>query len=480
MTEEKSTFTKKEALEDPHESEKPYRELAKAEEAVRGSEARYRQLFENMTEGFAIGEPLYDEEGKPVDFRFLIVNNAFERQSGLTREVLGRPMREVLPGLDEHWIKTYCQVALSGQPVLFESYNKNLNRHLQIHCYSPTKGQFAILFWDVTERKQIEESLQRLSHFPGENPNPVLRSSPDGKLLYANPPARRWMAARGWRRGRRLPDPIQSAVIEARRKNAAFRTDITDATGRTMNVSAVQPSGEDYINVYGIDITDRKQAEEMLRENEKQLRNSLEEKEVLLKEIHHRVKNNMQVISSLVALQTGEAKDEAIRSVLRDVTHRVRSMAMVHEKLYQSGDLAHVEFDDYAESLLNYLWRAQRADTSNIEMVLNLKPLPLSINQAVPCGLILNELVSNALNHAFQDRDSGEVRVELLESEQGLVQLRVVDNGTGLPEGFDWTQSKTLGLRLVLMLSGQLHAKVEVHSSEKGTRFDIAFKLITS
>ena len=149
--------------------------------------------------------------------------------------------------------------------------------------------------------------------------------------------------------------------------------------------------------VVGRDITERKQAEERIRA-------SLAEKEVLLKEIHHRVKNNMQVISSLVALQAERLPDAAMRAVLQDVTHRVRSMALVHEKLYQSADMARVEFAEYAQSLLNYLWRAHGTAASGVRLALDLEPVPLSVNAAVPCGLILNELASNALKHAFRGR----------------------------------------------------------------------------
>ena len=138
------------------------------------------------------------------------------------------------------------------------------------------------------------------------------------------------------------------------------------------------------------------------------LKASLAEKEILLKEIHHRVKNNMQVISSLVALQAERLPDAATREVLQDVSHRVRSMALVHEKLYQSADMARVEFAEYAQSLLNYLWRAHGTTASRVRLALDLEPVPLSVNAAVPCGLILNELASNALKHAFHGRADGE------------------------------------------------------------------------
>jgi two-component sensor histidine kinase len=222
------------------------------------------------------------------------------------------------------------------------------------------------------------------------------------------------------------------------------------------------------------EMKERKRVEKALWESKERIRASLEEKEVLLKEIHHRVKNNMQVISSLISLQANELENPGMTAVLKDVTHRVRSMALVHEKLYQSADLARIEFEKYTQSLLNYLWRAHGIAASGVRLSLDLEPVSLSVNVAVPCGLILNELVSNALKHAFVGRDDGEVAVSLHGGAQGQVRLCVRDNGTGLSAGFDWRHAQTLGLRLVQMLAGQLCAKVEV-SNDSGTLFMITF-----
>jgi two-component sensor histidine kinase/HAMP domain-containing protein len=222
------------------------------------------------------------------------------------------------------------------------------------------------------------------------------------------------------------------------------------------------------------EIIERKRAEDALRNSEEQLRASLREKEVLIKEIHHRVKNNMQIISSLVSLKAKELKNGSMSDLLENVTHRVRSMALVHEKLYQSPDLARIEFDKYMKSLLTYLWHAH-GKTSAVQLSLDLKPVSLSVNSAVPCGLIINELAVNAFKYAFCGCDNGELVVSLHEDAQGLVSICICDNGPGMPNDFDWSRTSTFGLRLVRMLAGQLNADVEF-SSNSGTEFKITFK----
>ena len=226
------------------------------------------------------------------------------------------------------------------------------------------------------------------------------------------------------------------------------------------------------INWAGInlDISRIKQAEE-------QIKASLAEKEVLLKEVHHRVKNNLQVISSLISLQADSLADEQLQGVLGDVRDRVRTMALVHEKLYQTEDLARLDFAEYALSLLNYLWSAHSAANGNVRLNMSLAPLILPVEMAVPCGLILNELASNAIKHAFPDGRGGEVTVTLEhDPATGAVCLRVRDNGVGLPADLDWRQSTSLGLRLVQMLARQMRGTVQTGPGP-GTEFQINFNV---
>jgi len=228
-------------------------------------------------------------------------------------------------------------------------------------------------------------------------------------------------------------------------------------------------AGEPSFCIVVADLTVRKQAE--------QAQISLTEKEVLLKEIHHRVKNNLQIICSLVSLQADTLTDDHCRTQLAEVRDRIRAMAFVHEALYQTDNLAKLDFADYANRLVHYLSEIHRGTIGAVELKLAIPSVLLPVDQAVNCGLILNELATNALKYAFPDNRPGTVTVAMEHnSATGTICLRVQDDGIGLPAGLDWQQTKSLGLRLVHMLGGQLHGTVEVGPGP-GTEFRISFKL---
>jgi two-component sensor histidine kinase len=201
---------------------------------------------------------------------------------------------------------------------------------------------------------------------------------------------------------------------------------------------------------------------------------SLQEKEVLLKEIHHRVKNNLQIISSLLNLQSGHIDDPQATEVFQDSQHRVRSMALVHEKLYQSQDLAWVGFAEYIRNLATYLFRAYSASATGVTLDIQADDVFLTIDTAVPCGLILNELISNALKHAFPDGQAGEIHVELHAHGYRQVTLSVADTGIGLPNDLDLNTTTSLGLQLVHTLVDQLNGHIELNGI-RGTEFNITF-----
>jgi PAS domain S-box-containing protein len=199
-----------------------------------------------------------------------------------------------------------------------------------------------------------------------------------------------------------------------------------------------------------------------------------ERQEVLLREIHHRVKNNLQVISSLLALQAGTAVDPQARSLLKESQDRVRSMALIHEKLYQSGAERGVSFAEYARDLAAHLRHSYAGDSHQVELDVDVEDLSLDMDTSVPCGLIINELVSNALKHAFPGGRAGRVRLGLCRGADGIVVLSVSDNGVGLPAGVDVRAPRTLGLRIVNILAAQIKAVLESSAGE-GTTITLSF-----
>jgi two-component sensor histidine kinase len=206
-----------------------------------------------------------------------------------------------------------------------------------------------------------------------------------------------------------------------------------------------------------------------------QLKASLVEKDTLLKEIHHRVKNNLQIISSLISLQSNKISDPDQRRLFQDTRDRVKSMALVHEKLYQSKDLGRVEMAEYTRQLLNDLFQVNGAVAAKLRLELELEPVLLPVDVAIPCGLILNELTTNAIKHAFHNRPSGRIAVRLRAAPEETVQLIFADDGQGFASHVDWREADTLGLQLVRMLTEQLQGTIEVVNGH-GTTFRLSFR----
>ena len=217
------------------------------------------------------------------------------------------------------------------------------------------------------------------------------------------------------------------------------------------------------------DITERKQAEEQIKQN-------LKEKEILLSEIHHRVKNNMQVISSLLKLQSAKIEDKKYVEMFKESENRIRSMSLIHEKLYQSGDFANVDFNGYVKSIANDLIRSYAVTPDKIKLNTKIEDVSLGLDNAIPCGLIVNEIISNSLKYAFPKDREGEINIVLREINSHEIEFTVSDDGIGIPAEMDIRETESLGLQLVQLLAeNQLDGKIEV-DRDGGTAFRIRFK----
>ncbi len=234
-----------------------------------------------------------------------------------------------------------------------------------------------------------------------------------------------------------------------------------------VSLSRVHVNGRSFRISIWHDLTDRNLASD-------QVRSSLVEKEVLLREIHHRVKNNLQVICSLLSMQSQTITHPGTLEVPRESQDRVQSMAMIHELLYDSASLSDIDFADYAGLLASELSSSHGLNRSHVRLALQVQPIRFCLDQAVPCGLILNELVSNAFKHAYPGQAAGEIRIGLHRDDSSQVHLSVSDDGIGLPAGFDWAQSRSLGLRIVSILARQLGGTMNV-LSEQGSAFEVVF-----
>lgn len=207
---------------------------------------------------------------------------------------------------------------------------------------------------------------------------------------------------------------------------------------------------------------------------EEQITTSLKQKEVLLKEVHHRVKNNLQVISSLLYLQSSKIKDQEALEIFRDSQNRIRSMALIHEKLYQAKDITQIDLSSYLHSLIGYLFRSYGNYAAGIRLQVQAENVFLGIDLAMPCGLIINELVSNALKHAFPAGCSGEIGIEFSQQEHYHYRLCVRDNGVGVPANIDFENASTLGLQLVNTLVQQIEGTIQLQRNG-GTAIIIHF-----
>ncbi|MFZ5896956.1 MAG: sensor histidine kinase [Myxococcota bacterium] len=215
---------------------------------------------------------------------------------------------------------------------------------------------------------------------------------------------------------------------------------------------------------------------EQLRALNASLTATLKEREVLLQEVHHRVKNNLQVISSLINLQMGKLEEGASRDALDVCRTRVLAIALIHEKLYQSSDYARVPFADYARSLASSVLMAAGMEPGQVHLDLDLEPLRLAVDQAIPCGLVLNELITNALKHGLKGACSGTIRVELEKLANKRARLSVTNDGEPLPSSFDAKASSSLGMHLVTALAAQLDGELTV-VREPTTSFVLEFPL---
>jgi PAS domain S-box-containing protein len=480
-------------------------ERKKAEEWLRESEERYRTFVENSSEGIwrvEMIEPI--DVGLPPPTQLQLIfergyiaecNKPFARLCGFEhpRELIGSSlthMFQVTKNADRRTIEAFVRdgYRLTAFESVLTSPTEPLREVLHNITGTVEAGKL-VRVWgsvsDITERKEAERRLRLLAHTITSARDCVTITDLEDRVLFVNDA---FLETYGYKEEEILGQDI--AMVRVGERAAMEMTEIREGTlggswyGEVMNhradgtvfpvelwTSIVRNDDDQPVAMVGVarDITARKRADEALR-------NSLREKEVLLKEIHHRVKNNLQVISSLLSLQSEYLKDEAMIKIFKESQNRVKSMALIHEKLYQSANLAEIDFSDYLRELTTQLFRSYGIGAHGVSLNVHASQVLLAVDRAIPCGIIVNELVTNALKYAFPNGRGGRIDIDLHPVSDDTVRLAVRDNGVGFPVDVDFETSDSLGLTLVRMLADQVQGEVILQAAERGAEFIMTFR----
>jgi PAS domain S-box-containing protein len=436
-----------------------------ANEQLHASEERFAAAFQHS--------PIAISIARADDLRLVDVNDAFLDFSGYTREeILGKvPSSLGLIQTGEALSAIVQQLRAGGEPPPFESAYRTRNGETGVNLHAikaiTIRGIVHLLAMslDITDRKRSSEKANQLAAIVQSSEDAIIGKDLQGMITSWNPGAERIY---GYREAEALGRPIAMLMPPdredegeeiIRRIRAGDHIEHYEAVRRTrsggmllmsLTMSPVRDADGKIIAVSTIarDITEKKRAEDAIRR-------SLREKDILLKEIHHRVKNNLQIISSLLNLQSSRYQDNGILKAFDESQRRVRTMAMVHEQLYRSENFASVDFGENLRRITMEL--ASAYGRTGIRLDLNIEPVTLSIDSAIPCGLIANELLSNALKHAFPDGRDGTITITLRMIGAEMAQLAISDDGVGFPEGKRPSGTPTtLGMTLVTSLAEQI------------------------
>jgi len=458
-----------------------------AEDALRESESLYRTLFENMLNGFAFCEMHFDENEQPSDFTYLVVNDAFEKLTGL-KNVTGRKGTEVIPGIMENdyaLLELYGRVSKTGKTEQREIFIESLKQWYWLSVYCPRSGFLAMVFDVITDRKlaaALKESERRYRHLVENSPDIVYTFSSMRGCIYYSPRAEQvlgysleYLYAHPfiWNESIHPDDrELVGNAIEEFKNGKSFNIEyrIKNATGNWLwiqdrSIGRVTADDEELIEGMATDITERKHSEIVIK-------NLLAEKELVLKEVHHRIKNNMNTIKNLLLLQAGEINDPLAAEALKDTSSRVLSMMVLYDKLYRSDNYGMVSFMDYLSTLIDDI-TANFTDNKTLKIIKNFDNFLIDVKKLQPMGIIINELLTNIMKYAFTGIDERIIDISAILS-GSHVTIILKDNGIGIPESVEFGHSKGFGFMLMEILVKQLKGSIRFERGD-GTKFIIEF-----
>ena len=434
-----------------------------------------------------------------------LVNAQTERLFGYERsELLGKPAEVLMPQRFRHRHTDLRQLSLIGRKARPMGIGLDLSAvrkdgtefpvEIGLSPIESDEGPKVLAsIVDLSQRKRLEKRFRQVVE---SSPNAMVMVNQSGSIEMVNAQAERLF---GYRReellGRTIEDlvPSRFRAHHPEQRRRFFRNMERRPMGAGRDLYALRKDGSEVAVEIGlspvttddgdmvlsviVDISDRKQKEKRIQQALEEKEALLREKDVLLAEIHHRVKNNLQVVDSLLGLQSARVTDQVALDTLRDSQNRIRSMALIHQTLYQSKDFAEVNFTQLLDTLVPQLTSSYGIDPELIKLSICIADVGLPINSAVPCGLIVNELMSNAFKHAFPNGRQGWIELNLAsEVVDGgdYVVLTFADNGVGIPAHLDLDNPATLGLQLLPLLASQLHGTLRIERADP-TRFTLRF-----
>ncbi len=401
---------------------------------------------------------------KDSNLKYFLVNNRFCRFAGKKEsEIIGKTVHEVFDEETATILEELGEIPLKGEEIALEKKIRGRYYHIRKFPVEIPIGKrgVASIILDITESKKFEEKLSRLTknfiNVVENSPESIFIVNKDGKVYYANQKALRYF---GWEKkeiiGETIGIPSKPHITE--------EIQTIDANGnlKIAELKTAKTYWEDEECTL-ISIRDMTK----IKEYEKSLKKALMEKEALLREIHHRVKNNLQIIISLINLQVQKSKD---KELLKEITNRIRAIARVHEKIYQSEDLASINFKEYIKDIISELKATYKLP--KIKFNCQIQDIKLTINQAIPCGLIITEALTNSMKHAFPDNE-GTITVKAYKG-RDFINIIMEDDGVGFPRGFRPEECESMGMRLIHTLTRQLDGKIKI-KGEKGVKIELKF-----